>query len=62
MYKKDWVGHLDLRTIIHPKKSPSDSFQEKIYTQVFNERSGFIPNLCILDLIFNQGPTSYQYI
>ena len=61
-YQKEWVGHLNLRTVMHPKKLPSTSFQNKIYTQVFEERSGFISNLSILDLVFNHGPASYQYI
>jgi hypothetical protein len=26
------------------------------YYQVFEERNGFVPNLCALDLLFNEGP------
>lgn len=26
------------------------------YYQVFEERNGFVPNLCVLDLLFNEGP------
>lgn len=34
----------------------------KEYIQVFNTPAGFIPNLCILDLIFNQGPDSADFL
>lgn len=33
-----------------------------IYSQVFDEKHGFIPNLSILDLIFNIGPSSRDYL
>jgi hypothetical protein len=35
--------------------------QEK-YDQVFMEKQGFIPNLSILDLLFNLGPESADYL
>ena len=35
--------------------------QEK-YDQVFMEKKGFIPNLSILDLLFNLGPNSTNYL
>ena len=35
--------------------------QEK-YDQVFMEKQGFIPNLSILDLLFNLGPESVDYL
>jgi len=34
----------------------------KPYFQVFDDRGGFIPNLSIVDLLFNQGPQSKLYI
>ncbi len=33
-----------------------------VYSQVFDEKHGFIPNLSILDLIFNIGPSSRDYL
>lgn len=49
---------IDLRDLIHPKrKSETDlSFQPSPYRQVFNLGGEFIPNLSIIDLIFNKGP------
>nr|WP_299383776.1 WbqC family protein [Allomuricauda sp.] len=32
------------------------------YDQVFGERHGFIPDLSIVDLIFNEGPNSISYL
>lgn len=32
------------------------------YTQVFEEKFGFISNLSILDLLFNEGPNSVNYL
>jgi hypothetical protein len=32
------------------------------YRQVFHERHGFLPNLSIIDAIFNLGPETYTYL
>ncbi|HLS38641.1 MAG TPA: WbqC family protein [Sphingobacterium bovisgrunnientis] len=52
---------LDFRNLIHPKKE-SVYVNPKPYYQVFEERTGFIPNVSIIDLIFNQGPQSKNYL
>ena len=61
-YKSDFtVNELDLREVIHPKKdfATSDTaFTPMPYYQVFQEKLGFIPNLSIVDLLFNMGPES----
>ena len=50
---------------IHPKR-PNAILQElgadRPYYQVFAERHGFIPNLSIMDLLFNEGPASIEYL
>lgn len=53
-------GALDLRSIISPKASTQADtlFHPVPYYQVFAERTGFLPNLSIVDLLFNLGPES----
>ena len=53
-------GITDLRNVIHPKIQSQTKLEE--YTQVFGDRHGFIPNLSILDLLFNLGPQSNEYL
>ena len=52
-YEKDSPHH-DLRHLIDSKMAKTTSVLE--YTQVFGDKNGFIPNLSILDLLFNMGP------
>ena len=59
-YEKHYEGKDDFRTAILPKIQ--SSFQTKPYFQVFDDRNGFIPNLSIVDLLFNQGPKSGQFL
>jgi hypothetical protein len=50
----------DYRAVIHPKLE--STYQTKPYFQVFEDRNGFMPNLSIVDLLFNQGPKSVQFL
>jgi len=54
----------NLREAISPKntKITDGAFQPQPYIQVFCEKFGFIPNLSILDLIFNEGPNSHTVL
>jgi len=50
----------DFRQIISPKVSldVDPDFQPRPYYQVFDQGTGFKPNLSIVDLIFNMGPVA----
>lgn len=48
---------IDLRHIAEPKALTNiTNYTAQQYYQVFAQRNGFIPNLSILDLLFNMGP------
>lgn len=51
-------GAIDLRTLIHPKipHTADTYFALQPYYQVFGQHLSFLPNLSILDLVFNMGP------
>ena len=55
----------DLREAIHPKR-PNDILASlglaRPYYQVFAPKFGFIPDLSILDLLFNEGPDAISYL
>lgn len=61
-YKIDFsANEIDLRDIIHPKKDWSaldSTFRAETYYQVFAQKFGFIPNMSIIDLLFNMGNES----
>lgn len=59
VYMKSYPDLLDLRDTIHPKK---ELLINKSYFQVFESTNNFIPNLSIVDLLFNQGPQSKSYL
>ncbi|MBR5275517.1 MAG: WbqC family protein [Bacteroidaceae bacterium] len=51
------TGTNDLRRIAEPKALTSiEEYTAHPYYQVFAQRHGFIPNLSIVDLLFNMGP------
>ena len=59
-YRKNPDGMADFRTLISAKASweTDGAFHPAEYYQVFKEKHGFIPNLSIVDLLFNMGPES----
>jgi len=63
-YEKAIAGTLDLRSLISPKKpfEQDTYFQLRPYPQVFEPKYGFLPNLSILDLLFNEGPEALAYL
>ena len=55
----------DYRYSIHPKptkQKEDEHFMAKEYAQVFQEKYGFVANLSILDLLFNEGPRTLELL
>jgi len=52
----------DYRNVIHPKIQLDNEINELTYHQVFQEKQKFIPNLSVLDLLFNEGPMAKQLL
>ena len=53
----------DFRNVISAKHpQPDAEYTPKEYWQVFQHKHGFLPNLSILDLLFNMGPESIFYL
>lgn len=56
----------DFRNTVQPKYKGLSLLEqykkEKTYFQVFSIKSGFVPNLSILDLISNEGPNASSFL
>jgi hypothetical protein len=61
-YVEDVNRVRDFRLLIHPKMNYPKYIDDLKYDQVFQEKNNFIPNLSILDLIFNEGPRARQLL
>ena len=59
-YEAQPEGVWDGRFLVDAKSEPLPFNMQ--YHQVFGERHGFVPNLSILDLLFNTGTTAYTEI
>ncbi|MBO5720157.1 MAG: WbqC family protein [Bacteroidales bacterium] len=65
-YSKEYVQpqetDKDLRELIHPKRPSVEAEKLLPYYQVFANRYGFIPDLSIIDLLFNMGTESIFFL
>ncbi len=50
----------DFRQVINPKKEDGITYPN--YIRVYEDKNEFMPNLSILDLLFNMGPEAGTYI
>ena len=54
---------IDYRDAIRPKHPlPDAAFTPRPYYQVYQQKFGFLPNLSILDLLFNEGNEAVLYL
>lgn len=58
-YHKEVTDVLDFRYLIQGKKDPT---LIEPYVQVFGDKHGFLNNLSILDLLFNEGRRALDYL
>jgi hypothetical protein len=66
-YTNSYIKHYltdtyDLRSVIHPKKNPQDSKFACPFVYKQNFGNSFVPELSVLDLIFNQGPMAAKLL
>lgn len=62
-YVADTAGMHDLRDTIRPKHPlPDEQFVPTPYYQVYRQKHGFLPNLSVLDLLFNEGNEAVFYL
>ena len=52
--------YTDLRILVNSKKEKTAQFEK--YTQVFGDKHNYLNNLSILDLLFNEGPNTLNYL
>ncbi|CAN5360833.1 WbqC family protein [soil metagenome] len=60
-YKSAPEGWLDIRGALHPnleKNQAAEWTHEMPYYQVFQDRNGYLPDMCAWDLLFNEGPNA----
>ncbi len=59
-YEKSFPEGRDARFLVNAKKEIV--FTPKKYMQVFGDRHGFIKNVSVLDLLFNEGTSALSYL
>ncbi len=61
VYQKQYEDADDFRESMSPRKSAND-LRIVHYRQVFEDRHGFLPNMSMLDLLFNTGKNSVEFL
>ena len=49
-----------MRSLVEAKKGIE--FEQPKYVQVFGDRHGFVKNVSVLDLLFNEGTNTLTYL
>jgi len=60
VFQKTITNKSDFRHLANSRKEPKYAFDK--YTQIFDDKHGFISNLSILDLLFHEGPNAISYL
>ena len=60
VYERTFSDKTDYRPLANSRKETPFNFDP--YTQVFGNKHGFISNLSILDLLFNEGTNALSYL
>ncbi len=60
VYQKTVTDKTDFRYLANARKEPTFLFDS--YTQVFHEKHGYLSNLSVLDLLFNEGTSAVNYL
>ncbi len=60
IYEEIPTAIYDARFLISAKTNAP--MQQEKYMQVFTDRNGFIGNVSVLDLMFNEGPNALEYL
>ncbi|MBR5354158.1 MAG: WbqC family protein [Bacteroidales bacterium] len=58
---RETESYIDLRDSLTAKRDNPDNTYPH-YSQVFENRHGFLPNLSVIDLLFNLGPEAKSYL
>lgn len=58
---RETESYIDLRDSLTAKRDNPDNIYPH-YSQVFESRHGFFPNLSVIDLLFNLGPEAKSYL
>lgn len=59
-YEPNPASVIDMRYLVNAKSKEDISWEP--YTQVFQDKYGYINDLSIIDLIFNEGPNAVNYL
>jgi hypothetical protein len=62
IYEKSHPGITDYRGSFDPHIEQNNTSDFNHYTQVFQNKHGFIPNLSVIDLLFACGPEATSYL